>query len=147
MHERVPLGFGNWNTVYRRFRDWARAGIFERIFNAVSDDPDMEMAMVPSRGCNNRQGSPLGTGRKRGTQHQAIGKSKGGWTTKILTLTDALGNLVRFVLLPGNRYDTIGVEPLIRGLKFDALLAPSHGLYHKSLPGNGQGVRRKLDRP
>jgi len=30
---------------------------------------------------------------------------------------------VRFVLLPGNRYDTIGVEPLIRGLKFDALLA------------------------
>ena len=40
-----------------------------------------------------------------------------------MALTDALGNLVRFVLLPGNRYDTIGVEPLIRGLKFDALLA------------------------
>lgn len=30
---------------------------------------------------------------------------------------------MRFVLLPGNRYDTIGVEPLIRGLSFDALLA------------------------
>jgi transposase len=30
---------------------------------------------------------------------------------------------VRFVLLPGNRYDTIGVEPLIRGVEFDALLA------------------------
>lgn len=27
-------------------------------------------------------------------------------TTKIQALTDALGNLVRFVLLPGNRYDT-----------------------------------------
>ena len=40
-----------------------------------------------------------------------------------MALTDALGNLVRFVLLPGNRYDTIGVEPLIRGVKFDALLA------------------------
>lgn len=40
-----------------------------------------------------------------------------------MALTDALGNLVRFVLLPGNRYDTIGVEPLIRGLSFDALLA------------------------
>ncbi len=46
MHERGPLGFGNWNTIYRRFRDWARAGVFERIFNAVSDGPDMEMAMV-----------------------------------------------------------------------------------------------------
>ena len=43
-------------------------------------------------------------------------------TTKILALTDALGNLVRFVLLPGNRYDTIGVAPLIDGIDFDALL-------------------------
>jgi transposase len=33
-----------------------------------------------------------------------------------------LGNLVRFVLLPGNRYDTIGVAPLIEGVEFDALL-------------------------
>ncbi|KXU32998.1 transposase [Sphingobium sp. AM] len=37
-------------------------------------------------------------------------------TTKILALTDALGNLVRFELLPGNRYDTIGVAPLIDGI-------------------------------
>ena len=21
----LPLGFGNWNTIYRLFRDWARA--------------------------------------------------------------------------------------------------------------------------
>jgi hypothetical protein len=34
-------------------------------------------------------------------QSQAIGRSKGGMTIKILALTDALGNLVRFVLLPG----------------------------------------------
>ena len=40
-----------------------------------------------------------------------------------MALTDALGNLVRFVLLPGNRYDTVGVAPLIQGLSFDALLA------------------------
>ena len=33
-----------------------------------------------------------------------------------------MGNLVRFVLLPGNRYDTIGVAPLIDGIAFDALL-------------------------
>ena len=44
-------------------------------------------------------------------------------TTKILALTDALGNLVRFELLPGQRFDTVGVEPLIMGLSFDALIA------------------------
>lgn len=44
-------------------------------------------------------------------------------TTKILALTDALGNLVRFVLMPGQRFDTVGVAPLIEGLAFDALIA------------------------
>jgi hypothetical protein len=37
-------------------------------------------------------------------------------------LVDALGNLVRFVLLPGQRHDTVGVPPLIAGLSFGALL-------------------------
>jgi transposase len=44
-------------------------------------------------------------------------------TTKILALTDALGNLVRFDLLPGHRYDTIGVPPLLEGIDFAALIA------------------------
>jgi len=62
-------------------------------------------------------------GSKRGTQNQAIGKSKGGWTTKTLALTDALGNLIRFCLLPGNRYDTIGVTSLIEGIHFGGIIA------------------------
>src|SRR3712207_9401511 len=42
--------------------------------------------------------------------------------SKILALVDALGNLVRFVLLPGQRHDTVGVRPLIEGVAFGALL-------------------------
>ena len=44
-------------------------------------------------------------------------------TTKILALTDALGNLVRFVLLPGHRFATVGVAPLIQDLELGALIA------------------------
>ena len=44
-------------------------------------------------------------------------------TTKILALTDALGNLVRCTLLPGQRFDTVGVPPLIEGVAFNALIA------------------------
>ena len=44
-------------------------------------------------------------------------------TTKILALTDALGNLVRFELLPGHRFDTVGVEPLLKGIDFGGLIA------------------------
>jgi transposase len=39
-----------------------------------------------------------------------------------MALVDALGNLIRFVLLPGQRHDSIGVEPLIADLDFDALI-------------------------
>lgn len=44
-------------------------------------------------------------------------------TTKILALTDALGNLVRFELLPGQRHDAVGLPPLLKGIAFDALIA------------------------
>ena len=44
-------------------------------------------------------------------------------TTKIVALTDALGNLVRFVLLPGQRFDTVGFPPLVDGISFAALIA------------------------
>ena len=40
-----------------------------------------------------------------------------------MALVDALGNLVRFTLLPGQRNDMLGVTPLIQELEFEALLA------------------------
>ena len=40
-----------------------------------------------------------------------------------MALVDALGNLVRFLLLPGQAHDMKGVEPLIKGVSFTALLA------------------------
>ena len=43
-------------------------------------------------------------------------------TTKIVALADALGNLIRFVLLPGHRHDSLAVAPLLAGLSFGALL-------------------------
>jgi transposase len=71
---------------------------------------------------NDRQGPPARRRRKRGTQNQAIGRSRGGLTSKVVALVDALGNLARFVLLPGQRHDGIGVAPLIEGVDFGALL-------------------------
>jgi DDE family transposase len=59
--------------------------------------------------------------RKRGTQNQAIGRSRGGLTTKIAALADALGNLARFVLLPGQRNDSAGVAPPLDGIEIAAL--------------------------
>ena len=42
----LPPGFGEWNSVFRRFRRWAQNGVFQRIFEAVSDDPDFEYLLI-----------------------------------------------------------------------------------------------------
>ncbi|MBP7645418.1 MAG: transposase [Comamonas sp.] len=41
-----PKEFGKWNTVFKRFRDWVKADVFQKLFDAVSMQPDMEYAMV-----------------------------------------------------------------------------------------------------
>jgi hypothetical protein len=43
---RSPPVFGKWNTVFKRFREWVKADVFQKIFDAVSDEPDMECAMI-----------------------------------------------------------------------------------------------------
>ena len=116
----LPEAFGNWNSVFQRFRRWVKAGVFDRIFEALSDDADFEYVIVDGTIVRVHQ---HGTGAKGGTQNQAIGHSRGGLTTKIVALVDALGNLVRFVLLPGQRHDSAGVAPLLTDLDFSALLA------------------------
>ena len=52
-----------------------------------------------------------------------IGYSRGGLTTKIVVLVDALGNLARFILLPGQHHDSIAAPDLIDGIDMEALLA------------------------
>jgi transposase len=42
----LPDMFGNWNSVFRRFRRWAAKGIFERLFQGLSGDPDFEYALI-----------------------------------------------------------------------------------------------------
>jgi transposase len=42
----LPERYGNWNNVHRRFSRWATAGIFEKIFNILSEDADMEFLLM-----------------------------------------------------------------------------------------------------
>ena len=116
----LPQDFGNWNSVFQRFRRWVRSGVFDQLFGALSTDADFEYVIVDGTIVRVHQ---HGTGARGGTKTQAIGRSRGGLTTKIVALVDALGNLVRFVLLPGQRHDSVGVAPLLTDLDFAALLA------------------------
>jgi len=48
-HWRVlPGEFGKWNSIYQRFNRWCRDGVWERLFKALSHDPDFEYVLVDS---------------------------------------------------------------------------------------------------
>lgn len=42
----LPKELGNWHTIYTRYSRWAKKGYWERIFNELSKDGDMEYLMV-----------------------------------------------------------------------------------------------------
>ena len=63
------------------------------------------------------QGAPLGVGRKRGEQNQAIGRSRGGRNTKIHAIADAKGRLLSILLSGGEAHDCPPAQRLIRRIK------------------------------
>jgi transposase len=61
---------------------------------------------------------------KRGDQEeQALGRSKGGFTTKIHVASDALGNPIKLVLSGGNRHDVTQADELLEGLETERVIA------------------------
>ena len=42
----LPSDFGNWNSIFQRFRRWVKGGEFERLFERLSGEPDFEYALI-----------------------------------------------------------------------------------------------------
>src|SRR3954471_2085346 len=84
----LPPEFGHWNSVFTRFRRWVRAMVFERIFKALSGEPDFEYALIDGTIVTAHQKA---SGAKGGAEKNAIGRSRGGLTTKLVALVDGLG--------------------------------------------------------
>jgi transposase len=80
------------------------------------------------RPCGDRQhahqGAPFGGGRKRGAFAQALGKSRGGRTSKLHALADAKGRPRVFILTAGNINDiTVAAQLIQRAGPIRQLLA------------------------
>src|SRR6266567_1677711 len=44
----LPSEFGNWNSVFQRFRRWAKKGVWQSLFNELIEDPDFEYLIIDS---------------------------------------------------------------------------------------------------
>jgi putative transposase len=63
----LPSSFGQWNSVFQRYNRWSKAGVWERLFHALSADPDFEYIMIDSTIVRAHQHS---AGAKRGLKRR-----------------------------------------------------------------------------
>ena len=71
----LPPAFGSWNSQFRRFRRWAKSGIFESLFNAMSEDVDLEYTLIDGTIVQVHQKA---TGAKGGLRLRPLGVHAGG---------------------------------------------------------------------
>jgi len=76
--------------------------------------------------CHGHPGARLrgrGTQKNGGQAAQALGRSRGGFGTKLHVLVDALGNPLKFTLTSGAAGDNPQAIPLLQGIAADEVLA------------------------
>jgi transposase len=116
----MPERFGDPIKIHTRFSRWAKSGVWKKLFEMLASDADNEYAMIDSTIVRAHQHS---AGAKKDGEDQAIGRSKGGLSTKIHALVDALGNPLGFILTPGQAHDLQGADALLPDMAAEALLA------------------------
>jgi transposase len=110
----LPEGYGHWNVVFKRFNEWSKKGVFVLLHQHCIQDPDLESVMMDSTVV---RAHACAAGYKAGQQElQALGRSRGGFSTKVHTITDALGLPLKFLFSPGQKSDVEYAPELIEGL-------------------------------
>jgi transposase len=91
-----------------------KKGIWEKLFQAIQQDPDMKYVMLDSTVI---RANACAAGYTKDSQVQeCLGRSRGDFTTKIHALTDALGNPLKFILTGGQRNDITQAIPLLKNI-------------------------------
>ena len=121
----LPDVFGEWNSVFRRFQSLEPQGC---LVAYLRGDERRSGLRIPDRRLHHHPRSPTcRRGEKRGSEDQAsdqaLGRSRGGLSTKIHMAVRGLGCPVRLILTGGHRGDAPQAIPLIEGLAADAVMA------------------------
>ncbi|MEV5427598.1 IS5 family transposase [Streptomyces cellulosae] len=124
----LPERYGPWKTVYTRFRRYALDGVFTRALQQIQAHADAAgdidwLVQIDSTIVRAHQHAAA-TGRKGGGQHQqdepddhALGRSRGGLTTKIHLACDGKGRPLALPVTPGQRHDSVCARPLLERIR------------------------------
>ena len=136
----LPPDYGGWKNARRRFCRWRDKGVWERLPEAVVDDPDFERPMVDSTCVKARR---VAAGAVGGTE--AVGRTKGGANTEVRLAVDAHGMPARFSVAAGAEADCRHLPEL--GAELPAKFALADRAYDTdACPGAGAAIPPKRNR-
>lgn len=105
----MPECYGNWQTVYKRFRRWCNDGTWDRIWNKTLARLDRDGNVDRTLWCVDgsivrAHVSAVGGSRKTtsNAKENALGRSRGGYSTKLHVACDGNGLPLGIVITAGN---------------------------------------------
>ena len=120
----LPKRFGNWHTIYTRMRRWEKAGVLDKMFEELQREQVVRIRIEAV--------SRHGRAKKNGPQ--SIGKSRGGWNTKVHMVAADARTAVTFSLSPGQAHDAPEGRRLLQSL--GPTSRPIHLLMDRAYEGN-----------
>src|SRR3954467_2949764 len=108
----LPAEGGNWNSAWKRFWRLSRAGVFEAFFDALAA-MSQTAHLVQMFASTVVRAHVSAAGAKGGQDGQALGRSRGGFSTKIHLKADLDGRPLAFHLTEGQAGDSPQFEILL----------------------------------
>ena len=134
-----PTRFGNWNSVWRRFRRWSANGIWQKLLSVLGA-PGLEEIQLDS---TTIKAHPVASGSRKlahekkddADHRRCLGRSRGGLTSQMHVAVNEVGRLVRMILTAGQSGGPVQAQALIVCLKshFPQSPASSWGLRWRSM--------------
>lgn len=111
--------FGPWKSVYNRFRNWALRGWWLDVFRSFKVDEAVG-SMLDASVVRAHQDAAGGRG---GPTANAIGRSRGGFSTKLHAVVTLEGQPIELRITPGQQHEATIAEELLDFVHGDNCLA------------------------